>query len=85
MKKDVEQYSIIQCLDELESLNQGQMPPIASMWHDIALDVKEDRRKRVIVRLRKIDSNSDAYEQLKNQDSEEIKDYVQNIPLIIMD
>ena len=53
--KKIENYNIQECYDELKQLENPNLPPIQSMYHDMALDVITNRKQRIKKRLSQFD------------------------------
>ena len=69
MSKDIENYSIQECYNELEQLKNPNLPSTDSMYHDMALDVIANRKQRIKERLAKFEHALDELEELKKRDT----------------
>lgn len=69
--KEIENYSIKECYDELEEINNPDLPPIQSMYHDMALDVINKRKQRIKQRLYQFDQALTELEELKRYPTSE--------------
>lgn len=65
MSKDIENYSVQQCHDELVILESPKLPPEQSMYHDMALDVIASRKQRIKERLLQFEQSLAELDELK--------------------